>query len=435
MRHHLARTFLRLGIAAVAGTACVLWFSSSSGTIGPALQADDDPLAYQKEKAAGLHPIFRDGKWGYMDVHGRVVITPRFDSAMDFFENRAAVEISKPQKAGFIGPDGSWSTLVPRHGVPFGRFSEGRGWFLQAGFYGCVDRDGNVRIPPKYQSAREFSDGLARVGLAQPAPLRKAASKKGSPEKKWIWKYGFVDRSGKEVVPLQYAYAEPFGDSLAQTSRPGTSDYDFIDRAGNVVFSLARSSPGSAHRMGLATSFSSGRASAYFDGPSTFVRFFDKRGRQIGPDAPYRWAGRFSEGLAHACNLENKFGFVNTDARLVIPAAFENAGDFHEGRARVRVQGAWQYIDTRGAIVAKAAGSALWNDAEDFHEGLARVHVGGRFNESDDHGPRWWTGGNWYYVDRSGATVTVCRADGEDRIEPPLGHESWDGKYRLYGDP
>ena len=116
-------------------------------------------------------------------------------------------------------------------------------------------------------------------------------------------------------------------------------------------------------------------------------------------------------------------GFVDTAGQLAIPTAFEEAGTFHEGRCPVKVKGAWQIIDARGVLIASGVPPDLWNDAEDFHNGLARVHVGGQFRSSH-HGPNWWKGGKWFYVDRSGTIVTVCRNDGDELIEPPFGKEN-----------
>ena len=52
------------------------------------------------------------------------------------------------------------------------------------GKYGFIDKEGKEIIPLKYDEVREFREGLATVEL----------------NKKW----GFVDKEGKEVISLKY---------------------------------------------------------------------------------------------------------------------------------------------------------------------------------------------------------------------------------------
>jgi WG containing repeat len=375
------------------------------------------------EHAAGLHPIFRDGKWGYVDNHGEVVITPQFDWAVDFVENRAGVAIwGKWEKIGFIRPDGSWTKLLPAEAYASGHFSEGRAWFIQWGLRGCIDGDGNVRVPPRYHDAQEYSGGLARVG-------RRISARGRGRDRAEEWRYGYVDLGGDEVLPLQYADAGPFVDGLARTKRPGMPGYEFIDRTGAVVFSLPRTETGSELTLSDVTDFKDGRASASYSRstglkPKMFARLLDVRGGRVGPDLPEIVPEPFSEGLAYVLDVHRKVGFIDLEGRFVVRPIFDDAGDFREGRCRVQVGSKWEYIDRKGLVVAKPAGEGtIWNDADDFMGGLARVHVGGKMSEGTAHTASWWEGGTWYYIDGAGAIVTVCRHDGTRLIEPPLGME------------
>ena len=56
------------------------------------------------------------------------------------------------------------------------------------------------------------------------------------------------------------------------------------------------------------------------------------------------------EGLARFCD-HGRWGFVNTDGEKVIPAQYENANNFSEGLAAVKVDGVWGFIDTSGEMV------------------------------------------------------------------------------------
>jgi hypothetical protein len=60
-------------------------------------------------KRVGAGPLFqivRNGKWGFMDRTGRVVVAPAFDDERDFFHGLAAVEMRQGQW-GFIDEKGN----------------------------------------------------------------------------------------------------------------------------------------------------------------------------------------------------------------------------------------------------------------------------------------------------------------------------------------
>src|SRR3954462_5505365 len=78
--------------------------------------------------SGGLHPVMVNGKYGYIDRSGKVVVTPQFDRAGDFSDSLAAVSIG-----------GKW---------------------------GYMERSGKLAITPQFDLADRFSpgDGLAVVG-------------------------------------------------------------------------------------------------------------------------------------------------------------------------------------------------------------------------------------------------------------------------------
>jgi len=91
----------------------------------------------------------------------------------------------------------------------------------QTGKYGYADATGNIVIKPQFDKAHTFSEGMAAVMF-----------KEGFSEKKW----GFIDLSGKLVIPATYKL-EPgrFSEGLAPV-KIGESDSDYemtyIDKSG-----------------------------------------------------------------------------------------------------------------------------------------------------------------------------------------------------------
>src|SRR5436190_6901960 len=111
-------------------------------------------------KSKGSGPFYRfleDGKWGYMDRQGMVVIPPRFDQAEDFFEHKAMVRFDGD--AGYIRESGEWM-IEPK----FGRAGRFRGGVAIAGerraaAVGLIDAGGNFLVAPQFTSIEDFPDG------------------------------------------------------------------------------------------------------------------------------------------------------------------------------------------------------------------------------------------------------------------------------------
>lgn len=66
--------------------------------------------------------------------------------------------------------------------------------------YGYIDRSGRVIIPPRFQFAQIFSEGLARVVIDD--------------------RSGYIDRSGRILIAPQFHKAFKFSDGLARVCAP-----------------------------------------------------------------------------------------------------------------------------------------------------------------------------------------------------------------------
>jgi len=165
-------------------------------------------------------------------------------------------------------------------------------------------------------------------------------------------KWGYRDAGGRTVISPRFELALEFSaEGLA-----GVVDdqgWAYIDPAGRVVIRPVVVDNGPDYfEEGLAR-FRAGEK----------IGFFDKKGKVV-IQAKYAFARPFSEGLAAVCDsckevLEaehtavtgGKWGFINTRGDLVIPLQFEDAGSFENGKAKVKANGAWKYIDKKGAVV------------------------------------------------------------------------------------
>lgn len=68
---------------------------------------------------------------------------------------------------------------------------------------------------------------------------------------------------------------------------------------------------------------------------------------------------------------QKRYGFINTQGEIVIPAIYESAEGFYEDLARVFSNGKWGYIDVKGKMVIPS----IYEDAYDFMDGTTAVSV------------------------------------------------------------
>jgi hypothetical protein len=132
-------------------------------------------------------------------------------------------------------------------------------------------------------------------------------------------KYGYLDDTGKEIVPFQYDYAGSFVEGLAKVE--WDSHWGFINQTGKIVVPF---------KYDYAISFSEGLACVLLNSHWGFV---NKTGKEIIP-VKYDGAGDFSEGLA-AVKLNDKWGFIDQTGEMVVPVAYTMVGNFTQGKARV----------------------------------------------------------------------------------------------------
>ena len=218
--------------------------------------------------------------------------------------------------------------------------------------YGYIDTSGKMVIPSQFESAEEFSEGLAGVawagtnmasflvGVSSTGPARLLCLPRLSIWKFLRWlgpskvgqvnKWGYVDKTGKMVIPPQFDWGGKFSEGLAVVK--WGKNVGYIDKTGKMVIS------------------------PQFDG-----------------------GGSFNEGLA-AVKLKEKWGFIDKTGKLAIPLQFDWAAGpwvtgtwgFSDGLAPVQQGKKWGFIDKNGKMVIPPR----YNGALKFSEGLAAVEIG-----------------------------------------------------------
>ena len=182
-----------------------------------------------------------------------------------------------------------------------------------------------------YDSTGNFHEGLARFKKDE--------------------KYGFIDKTGKEVIKVKYEEVGSFHEGLAWFYKNGK--YGFTDKTGKEVIKA---------KYEEVRNFHEGLAYVKKDGKSCYI---DKTGKEV-IKVKYENVGDFHEGLAWFEEDEN-YGFMDKTGKKVTEAKYQDVGDFHEGLAWFEEDGKYGFIDKTGKEVIEAK----YNSLEDFHEGLA----------------------------------------------------------------
>lgn len=228
----------------------------------------------------------KDGTlYGYINPQGNFLIKPEFSQAMDFNEYGTAI-VSKDNLWGIINSSGSY-VVKPTYNY-INEFQAGVAVFTKDNSMGIMDYEGNVIPTKSYNYISNFSDGLSAVTTlnADNTSL-----------------YGFIDKSGKEVIPLTFKQASSFqeGYALVQTQ---TESYEIIDKTGKVKTTFPYTSMGNFN----------GKYLTFSDFATGLLGYVDINGRVILPPK-YTMASPVEANYVIASissNFLGKYGVVTT---------------------------------------------------------------------------------------------------------------------------
>ena len=356
--------------------------------------------------------------WGYINKEGKWVVRPQYVRVFDFEHGIGKILRGKyilDDDYGFVDSTGK---AVAEKDLPklvrlgVGQFHEGLTDCWDGKKLGFVDEKGRMKIPARfavtpYQSG--FYEGLSAVGID-------------------FGKWGFIDKTGKFVIPPKYFQARQFHDGLAAvgTWKDGHGyTWAFIDHKGRqvgpvfndvkdfqdgfAIVSLVSKTEqaGVMSKDGKLTVIDAWELDDYQEGLMGFVKnglagFMDKSGKVV-IQAKFAGVGKFSEGLApvilndqpnevskdrfehrYYSNDKDRFvGFIDRTGELVIPARFridhsstsfinDEKSSFKNGLAVLRAaDGKFGAIDKAGRWVIKPTFVQL----NQFFDGLAAARI------------------------------------------------------------
>lgn len=210
--------------------------------------------------------LSRNGKYGVVDVHGNVKVPFDYSSIWNEYKPDEILVCNS------ISQDISKSSIM----TSFGRLLTNNG----------------------YVSINSYKDGFFRV--AKSAREKKA---EGWTDYYSDWRFGFLDKDGKEIISCNYYNAQDFSEGFAAVE-DDYGKWGFIDKTGELVV------------------------------PHKYYKVSD-----------------FSCGLALVQDENGLYGYVDDKGREVIPLAYLEASSFRHGIAFVRLKSddyAMSIINTSG---------------------------------------------------------------------------------------
>ncbi len=285
---------------------------------------------------SGLAVVTLNDKYGYINQLGHIVIPFQYDFADKFKHELAPVIIGK--KYGFIDKKGE--VVVPTD-FEYG-YIDVNGLIhvqLDKNHHGLYNLKGEVLLPCIYQEiSSEFSDGLAPV-----------FNQSGY--------CGWINKSGRKVIPCKFNTGYNFSDGLALIHTE-VYHWAFIDTKGRIEFR------GGGYHLHV-FDFSEGLAQlnkiGWHDKPDNYG-YIDKKGIEVIP-CIYDSSREFTEGLA-AVSFNDRWGYINVLGQIVIAIEFESAEPFKWGLACVRKKNKWGIIDKEGDLKISCIYDSIlqWNN-------------------------------------------------------------------------
>lgn len=357
--------------------------------------------------AEGLAPVKKNGKWGYIDPNGTIVIQPQYAAVLPFSEGIALVSFddwatNEPYKMFYLSRDdmhggntaaGGWAGMMKDapsledDGFNAGGREEG----LR---FAYIDKQGHVIFSSAMDYAFSFHDGLASVSIHK--------------------RVSFLNSSGTIVLQTSFNLAGSFSEGLAKVSEQKTdrwgqiySLWGYVDKSGHTVI---------APQFISASNFSEGLAGVVVDNqdvrdamhqrrlatqgqtgiidlgpvPIQYIQYIDHSGNLAFHTNSFQ-ASPFHEGLAclQAANI-----FVDLNGKQVVGCGKSKTciGSFSGGLALFL-----EPVSRKAGFINKSGDVAIppkFDDVESFHNGLALVRSGGKFVTKDVEGQ---------YVDRMGS--------------------------------
>ena len=326
--------------------------------------------------------IFEEkGKLGLVDLQGKTVLAPTFNS----------IKEKQPYFFACSKGKGCWVYNENLQLVLKGAYNsielgcEGQFIVEKNGKYGVVSEKGAVILPLKYSEINSNKNGYT-VTLNEKMGLFNSEGKEIIPiSYRWIYtdkiddnipivakldgKEGYINTKNEWVIPPTYRDAFAFRQGVAIVKKG--RNYMCINLKGEAVI------------QDFDNYVIEPSDNTYIVGVRKECKYmvYDLNGNLL--DTYDGFINNWSDDAIFAVKKGGKWGYIDANGKIVIPLEYEEVADFSEGLAPVCKNGKWGYINLKKEVVIpfKFANSKMYS----FKNGVARYcYTGGNSLHSDD---------------------------------------------------
>ncbi|MDF2644747.1 MAG: hypothetical protein K0Q73_552 [Paenibacillus sp.] len=266
--------------------------------IDPTGKRVSDMYEWVGDFSEGLAIVSRNGKRGYIDTEGRMVIDLQFDNCLRFTESMAVVQVGG--KFGYIKRCGEFA--IPPIYDEVMPFFGGTACVKVNGKYGQVNKEGIMTVAPTWNRFFTYHESLAAIRQGD--------------------KDGYIDADGNLVIPCRFDFGHHFSNGLARVDYEGNQG--FINKGGEWVVEPM---------LNDAKDFHEGLAAVFLDQRWGFI---DTTGSVV-IEPKYRYVCSFSDGLAFV-RADDRCGFINPAGEWQFDAVDDEMASFSDSLACMKVQ-------------------------------------------------------------------------------------------------
>lgn len=258
-----------------------------------------------------------DGKWGFINKKGEIVIKPQFYETHPFSSGLSQVALSVFEKHGYIDTTGKF--IIKPQFDDATAFIDDRAWVLVNGKWGLIDKEGTFVINPTYKEVKHIFKIYNQWGPEfYYRYLIKIinSSKVNNNNLRWVLldgKWGLVNKNGKTLIPHIFSDVKNISEGFTWVKQK--EYWGLVDSLGNYIVK-----PDERNPLIYAT------------------------------NATFKLFSEFHDGLMKY-QSRDVVGFVDYNLNTIIPAQYDKASDFKNGLACVYQDGYCGVIDLKGRVI------------------------------------------------------------------------------------
>ncbi|WP_298824293.1 WG repeat-containing protein [uncultured Capnocytophaga sp.] len=300
--------------------------------------------------------IFEEkGKLGLVDLQGKTVLAPTFNSIEE--KQPYFIACSKTKGCSVYNENLQLVLKGGYNSIELG--CEGQFIVKKNGKYGVVSEKGAVILPLKYSNINSNKNGYT-VKLNEKAGLFNSEGKEIIPiSYHWIYtdkiddnipivaelndnNAGYINTKNEWVIPPTYQYAFAFRQGVARVKKG--RNYMYINLKGEPVIQ-------DFDNYVIQNYVIEPSDNTYIVGVRKECKYmvYDLNGNLLDTYDGFinNWSGNAIFGVKKG----GKWGYIDGYGKVIVPFEYEEVNNFSEGLASVRKDGKWGYINPKNEIV------------------------------------------------------------------------------------